>query len=170
MSERGLNRADRFMALFLLALGLAVVWGAWTMDRLEIRQIHPASVPGLVPGLLGIALVLCGGLLLARALRPGGIRAAEGPEAAGWLTAPEAARLGTTVLLTLAYPLVLIGRMPFELATGLFVFAFIALFEWDRSDTRRRRAVKLATALLQAILVAAIVSVVFEQLFLVRLP
>ncbi len=54
--------------------------------------------------------------------------------------------------------------------TGLFVFLFIAVFEWEAQATRRRRLIRLGTALLQAVLVAAIVSVVFEKAFLVRLP
>ena len=41
--------ADRLTAGLLFLLGLALLVGGYTMDRLEIRQIHPASIPGLVP-------------------------------------------------------------------------------------------------------------------------
>ena len=41
--------ADRLTAIVLLVIGLALLVGGWTMDRLEVRQIHPASIPGLVP-------------------------------------------------------------------------------------------------------------------------
>lgn len=157
--------ADLLTALVLLALGLATIYGAWTMDRLEIRRIHPASVPGLVPGVLGLALVLCAGMLLRRAWREGGRRLG------GLAADPEGARrVAAALLLTLAYPLVLIGRLPFALATALFVFGFIAWFEWDRDAAPAGRRRRLATAALQAAITGLVVALVFEQLFLVRLP
>ena len=166
--ERAVNRharADFFMGLIFLALGLATSYGAWTMDRLAIRRIHPLSAPGLVPGLLGLALSLCAVLLLAGAVRAGGHRRGDlKPDQAAAL------RLGLTLALTLAYPLLLIGILPFWLATALFVFAFIVLFEWPTRRGTWARAVGLATALVQAVLIAIVVSYVFETLFLVRLP
>ena len=78
-------------------------------------------------------------------------------------------------VLCLVYPLVLVGWLPFWLATGLFVFAFIVAFEWSPQDgeaapsSARQRAVLLWAAV-QSVLVAAIVSIVFQELFLVRLP
>ena len=38
-------QADRIAAVVFLALGLAMLAGGWTMDRLEARRIHPASIP-----------------------------------------------------------------------------------------------------------------------------
>ena len=55
-------KADRVTAIVFLALGLAMLVGGWQMDRLEIRQIHPASIPGLLPMILGGLLALCRGL------------------------------------------------------------------------------------------------------------
>jgi putative tricarboxylic transport membrane protein len=171
MNERAMTRADFLMALALLALGLAVVWGAWSMDRLEVRRIHPASAPGVVPGMLGIALLVCGGLLLTRSIRAGGHHPLAVSEGLGaWLRTASAARLGGSLLLMLVYPLVLVGRMPFAVATAIFVFAFIALFEWQPRAPPRRKALGLLTALAQAVLVGAVVAFVFQELFLVRLP
>jgi putative tricarboxylic transport membrane protein len=84
--------------------------------------------------------------------------------------AASARRLGATLALTLVYAVVLVGRMPFWLATFLFVFAFIATFEWSRGRTLARHARRLGTAALEAGLVAAAVTYVFERIFLVRLP
>ncbi|MBD3625750.1 MAG: hypothetical protein HUJ24_10345, partial [Rhodobacteraceae bacterium] len=39
--------ADRVTAAVLFALGAGMSYGGYVMDRLEIRQIHPASIPGL---------------------------------------------------------------------------------------------------------------------------
>jgi putative tricarboxylic transport membrane protein len=158
-------RADFWTALVLLALGLLALHGGWTMDRLEIRRIHPASIPGLVPMMLGAALMLCAGLLLFQSIRKGGHRP-------GGVTADRDGlkRLGLCLCLTLAYPLLLIGQLPYWLATTLFVFAFITLLEWSagRSPAGHLRAA--ATALLQAVLVGVITALVFEKFFLVRLP
>ena len=44
--------------------GIAVLALSWRMDRLEAQHINPYTVPGLLPGLLGIVMVLLGGLLV----------------------------------------------------------------------------------------------------------
>jgi putative tricarboxylic transport membrane protein len=158
-------RADFWTALVLLVLGVAALYGGLSMDRLEIRRIHPASIPGLVPMLLGLALIFCSGLLLAQAIRQGGHRK-HGFSVDQGTVQP----LGLCLVLTLAYPLVLIGKLPYWLATTLFVFAFVFLMEWSsgRSPAGHLRAG--ATALLQAVLVGVIVALLFEKFFLVRLP
>lgn len=160
-------RADLITSVLLLVLGVAVLYGGWSMDRLEIRRIHPASIPGLVPMLLGAALVLSAGLLLLQAVRDGGHLADPG---AGTGDLGAVRRWLLALALTLGYALLLIGRMPFEWATGIFVLAFIALFEWPGWPNARARLVGFATASLQAVIVALVVAWVFRELFLVRLP
>jgi hypothetical protein len=59
-------RADLLTALVLVALGLIIFYLSWTMPRLENRHVHPATIPGLVPIFLSIALTVCGLLLLWR--------------------------------------------------------------------------------------------------------
>ena len=70
--------------------------------------------------------------------------------------------------------------MPFWLATGIFVFLFVALFEWPRRSegaaaesgttgwSRRLRSFAIALAI--AVATAAAVTYLFEEIFLVRLP
>ena len=159
-SER---KADLVTGVVLLALAAAVIYGGWSMDRLEIRRIHPASIPGLVPLGLGIALAIAAALLVIRAYRA--------PDAGAEVTQDErGVRLAVTLALCLLYALGLVGHVPYEVATGLFVFAFIAVFEWQEAGRAGRRLRSVATALIQAVLVAAVVSLAFEKLFLVRLP
>jgi putative tricarboxylic transport membrane protein len=158
-------RADFWTALVLLALGFAALYGGWSMDRLEIRRIHPASIPGLVPALLGVALIFCSGLLLVQAVKR------EGHRWGGLDVDREALRrLGLCLLVTLAYPLALIGNLPYWLATAIFVFAFIILMEWSRERGPAGHVRAGTTALIQAVLVALLISVLFEKFFLVRLP
>jgi len=157
------RKADLITGVVLLALAAAVIYGGWTMDRLEIRRIHPASIPGLVPLGLGIALAIAAALLVIRAYRAS--------EASAEVTQDErGVRLAVTLALCLLYAVGLIGQVPYAIATGLFVFAFIAVFEWQEAGRAGRRVRSLVTALIQAVLVAGAVSIAFEKLFLVRLP
>ena len=52
--------------------GIAVLALSWRMDRLEAQHINPYTVPGLLPGLLGIVTILLGGLMALRSWRRGG--------------------------------------------------------------------------------------------------
>jgi Tripartite tricarboxylate transporter TctB family len=132
--------------------GGLIVYASWTMDRLERHGAAFYTAPGLVPGLLGLVLVVLG---VALALRHRGISAPS-----------PAIRWGNTPLvlaLCLGYAIGLIGRLPFGLATFVFVTAFIAIFEYP---SRRR----MALAPLYAAATSLAVSYLFEAIFLVRLP
>jgi hypothetical protein len=121
------------------------------MDRLERHGAALYTAPGLVPGLLGLVLLVLGGLLALRS-KPS--------------TEATAFRWGNTPLvlaLCLGYALGLIGRVPFWLATFVFVTAFIAVFEYP---VRRR----MAFAPLYGAATSFAVTYLFESVFLVRLP
>ncbi len=167
--QRVMRSADLLTGAVLLILGLVVVYLSWTMPRLGNRGIHPATVPGLVPGALGIALTLMGGILGWRSL--GALR-----DPAGWrrfgaaVSGPETGRALAMIALALLYPLGLIGLVPFWLATAIFVFAFILLFQGVLTDAPKPLARLAFFAALQAVIVAGLIVVVFERGFLVRLP
>ena len=163
-----MNRADLLAALFFLVLGGAILFGSITMDRLEARRINPLTAPGLVPGLLSAALIVCAAILAFRSMR----RAAPGGwQALGQALVSEAARrAGIVAVLVFVYTLGLVGHMPFWAATGLFVFAFILVFEVFVAEQRRLLRVSLPWALGLAIVTAAAVTLIFERGFLVRLP
>lgn len=167
-TQPAMVRADLLAGLFFIIVGLAVFYGAWTMDRLEMRRIHPLTVPGLVPGMLSLALVICGSILAFRSLRT--------PAAGGWqqlggaVFSGAAGRAVAVMVLALIYTLGLVGTLPFWAATGLFVFAFIMLFECWLAEPRRPWLTSLPWALALAVCTAAVVTWVFERAFLVRLP
>jgi riboflavin transporter FmnP len=155
-------KADFVTGLIFVALGVAALVESLRMPRFETLGINPYSVPGLVPGLLGAVIAGLGAALAVRAARRGGWRVT------GFRLAGEAnARLATAFVLTFGYAAVLVGELPFWLATGLFVFLFITLFEW-RASARKARV--LVIAAVEAVLVAAVVTLVFRDLFLVTLP
>ena len=164
------RRADFLFGLVLVALGIAVAFESWRMPRFTELGVHPMTAPGLVPGLLGLVAALLGGVLTARSARTGGSSpaASVGGESREFLR--QAGRFALTLVLCLAYAAVLVGRVEFWLASGLFVFVFIVLFEWngERDISGHVRAVVFAG--IQAVVVALLVTVVFERIFLVRLP
>jgi hypothetical protein len=118
-------------------------------------------------------LAIFGLLMLARTV-VAHLRDHAVPVAAGAAEPGSATRIVLTLALTLGYGGGLIGRMPFALATFLFVLAFLLAFQWTPALLERARRGALVrtvgTAVLQALLVAATVTYVFERIFLVRLP
>lgn len=162
-------RADLLAAIAFVVLGGTVVWLSWEMPRLATRGIHPATAPGLVPGMLGIALTVCGVILGARSLR-------VAKDGAGWsafaglFTTPEAGRVATAMALALVYAVGLVGWMPFWAATAVFVIAFIIVFEHGFAASPHPLWRTILTAVVQGVIVAIAVTLVFERGFLVRLP
>ena len=167
MENGRMVRADLVTGAILLALAVAVVAGAWNMDRLELRRIHPLSAPGLTPGLLGIALGVASLMMIVQSVRSGGL--------AGWRDAATGSRgalqpvvrLAGALALCLGYALGLVGRIPFWLATALFVTSFIVVFEWADDGNRMAR---LVWAVAIGVAAGLGISYVFSELFLVRLP
>lgn len=157
-------QADRFMAVAFFALGIATLVGGWTMDRLEIRRIHPASLPGLVPIILGVLLALCAVLLWWQS------REQHERNDAPFLQGGSWSRLGMTALLCVIYALVLVGWLPFFWATTVFVAAFTGIFSWPVDAAVPKKLLTLALVLGFGVLAASLTSLLFEKLFLVRLP
>ncbi|MGV3493201.1 MAG: tripartite tricarboxylate transporter TctB family protein [Ramlibacter sp.] len=162
-------RADLVSALAWTAFGLAVAIGAWRMDRLENLHINKYEVPGLVPFLLGSAIVLLGLVLAARALRQGALRPAGAP-----LPAPAGSRryMAIVIGVMLGYSVVLVGHgLPFWLATLAFVSGFIFFFDRERQRLLGRSNARQALlALVYGGVTSAVVTLVFQELFYVRLP
>lgn len=152
--------SDRRFGIFWVLLGGAIAAESWRMDRLEQQHINAWTVPGLVPGLLGVVIVIFGLVLLLR--RP--VAAEPAPPAEPW-------RVMVAIAITLAFGAGVVGSgVPFWLAAAGFVFNAIMLFEFPE----RRAAGTLARGALQAALIAAgaaaAVTLTFQELFLVRLP
>jgi len=150
-------RADLRGGAGWMVFGLAILVAAWRMDRFESMGASLYTAPGLVPGVFGLVLILLGAVLALRGWR----HRHAGDPGEPLLNRRIVLMLG----LTLAYAAVLVGRAPFTLSTALFV----ALFTWLYADavpaTRR-----VVTALLSGVLTAIVIVLVFERVFLVRLP
>ena len=162
-------RTDLLSALVWIAFGAFVAVMAWRMDRLENLHINRYEVPGLVPGILGTAIVLLGVVLALRSIRRGALR----PEGAPLPAVPGERRYIAVVLgAMVAYAVVLVGRgIPFWLATLLFVAAFIFFFDRGRQHALGRGTGKQALlALVYGAATSAVVTLVFQEIFYVRLP
>lgn len=156
--------ADRLTAILLFMLGLALLAGGYTMDRLEIRQIHPASIPGLVPMILGVLLSLCAALLFRSSFR------AQERNGERMLSGGSWARLAITAGICTVYALGLVGRLPYFWATFIFTTCFALIFSFPLDGARRAQIISVVGALALGFGVALGSSLLFEKLFLVRLP
>jgi putative tricarboxylic transport membrane protein len=164
-------RADFLTGITLICVSLYVIFESWRMPRLEHLKVHPLSVPGIVPAFIGMVLILFGAVLVLRSMRRGGHRLRLSSEGfRRMLGNPGNQRLLLTAILCIGYAGFLIGTLPYWLATGLFIFVFIVLFEWERGINVGRQKKCLISAVLIAILSSAAITVVFERLFLVALP
>jgi hypothetical protein len=176
--------ADRWTSLALFAIGLAMLVGGYTMDRLEIRQIHPASIPGLVPMMLGAAMMLCAVLLFLAARTAHAARIAQLANLAGPSTAaqagdePSETQQATTsnrdlffaAAYSVVYALALVGSLPFAPATAIYIAVFYTHFTWDRSATAGEHLKRIAIAIAFGVVGAYAIASLFQYGFLVRLP
>lgn len=162
-------RADLWAALVWIAFGAGVFTLAFRMDRLKNLNINRYEIPGLVPMMLSAAIVLLGIVLALRSIK----RGALGPAAASVDRVPGARRYMAMVIgAMLAYSVVLVGHgVPFWLATLLFVCAFIFFFDRERQRSLGRGTVRqMLLALAYASATSAVVTLVFQEIFYVRLP
>lgn len=166
-------RTDLESAFAWIALGALAVFGAWHMDRLEAQGAQLFTAPGLWPGIVGLAIAMLGGVLAVRSQRRG--------RAAGWNAAAAddtqiapTAHFATAAAMFFAYAVLLVGHgLPFWLGTFVFVTAYVFWFRraaralGDGAGTPRGDVI---LALACGIATAAVVPLVFEKLFFVRLP
>lgn len=181
-------RTDLPTSIGLILFGAFVLYESWRMPRFERIGGTIYSAPGLVPGILAAIVTLLGVVMLLRYLAAGSAarsaaafvsteagaasqghpaEAAEEPEAQAQ---PSTARLLWTLVLSVVFAAGLVGRMPFWLATFLFVFAYIVVFERSNYTDRARTLRGLAFAAGIAAATGFAVPFVFERVFLVNLP
>jgi hypothetical protein len=164
-------RADLFDAIFWIVLGLAVLVGSITMDRLEAQHINPYTVPGLLPGLLGIAMILLGLVLAERSRERGAFT--RHVELVGADERESRKRVWVVLALCVGYGVVLIGHgIPFWLASSIYVTGSILVLQRMSRETLDRQFTPrlLAKALVIGVLSSVITQLVFQEVFLVRMP
>ena len=164
-------RSDLKDAVGWIVFGVAVLVGSITMDRLEQQNINPVTVPGLLPGLLGIAMILLGAIMAVRSWRRGALATPLPP--ATLHQREERKRVAIAVALCCGYGIVLVGHgIPFWLASTIYVTASILVFQRLSEDPAERRlgVASWVKALAIGVAISLITWATFEKIFLVRLP
>ena len=127
------------------------------MDRLASLNINPWSAPGLMPGVLGALMLVFGAAL---AFRKGSIE----PGAGSWH------RTLLALVLCGVFAGGLLGHgLPFWLTAAAFLFVAIFAFRVLEAPEAPRARMALSSAA-TAIVAALVISFLFEDVFLVRLP
>ena len=158
-------RADLLTSIVLVVIGLGAAIESWRMPRLQNLGVSIYSAPGVVPFLLGLVIALLGLILLVRSLRAGGLTASGAP-----IDRDGARRFIIAAVLTLGYAVVLVDWLPFWAATAIFVAGFVLIFEWQAGIGGASRARRVTAVAGFALATGLGVSVLFEDVFLVRLP
>jgi hypothetical protein len=164
-------RSDLRGGLGWMVLGGAVLIGSITMDRLEQQNINPYTIPGLLPGILGLAMLLLGALLALRSWRRGALSQPRLPFTAHQRETRK--RVWTVIALCTIYSVGLIGHgIPFWAASALFVVASIVILQrMSRDEVERRLTPRFwLKASVIGVAAAVLTHLVFQELFLVRLP
>ena len=164
-------RAELRQALGWAALGLAILVASIRMDRLESQHINPYTVPGLLPGLLGIAMLFLAALLGWRAVRAGALSSAARVHRP--IDRAVATRIALVIGLCVAFGVGLVGHgLPFWLAAAIYVSVAILAFEQPRraQEGRSISMRDILFALAVGLGAGGMITLVFQVLFLVRLP
>jgi hypothetical protein len=163
------SRADLYGGAFWVAFGTAIAVASWNMDRLEKQGVSFYTAPGLVPGILGVLMVLLGLVLTGRALREGALDAQQRP--AVLLNQDTLRRAGLALLLTIGFAVGLVGHgVPFPIAATAFLFLQISILQYPERKAKNEVGKGLAIAAAVAAGAAVTISLLFQYVFLVRLP
>jgi hypothetical protein len=157
--------------MLLIIFGGFVVVLSSQMPDFADQNANPYSAPGVVPSILGVIFIILGLIMFIRSILRKGYRLGiTGTNISAWFRDKTTHRFLITLSLSVIYALILLGRMHFLLATGLYMFAFVVLFEYKRGVGPFSQIKTLLLALLLAVLTSGSVYWVFRYLFLVNFP
>ncbi len=153
--------------------GLVVAVASWRIERLENLGINPWSIPGLLPGVVGLLIVLLAVALACQSRHPAVPEEAAPPAEAAPAAAAgrEWGRTLAAAAMCVLFAGVSLGRgLPFVAEAATFIFLFTSVFSWSQWRAEARVLRSLATTLVTAIVASLLISWLFESVFLVRLP
>ena len=163
--------SDFLAGLGWMALGIAILIASLMMDRLERQDVNPYTVPGLLPGLLGIAMFILGALLTLRSWKRGGVH--RPPTLVTDHDRAQRKRLWMVIALCVTFDVALVGHgLPFWLAAAVFVTTAILLLQHSTRVAEGRKLTATTVAKAVAIGLGAGLGImgVFQEIFLVHLP
>lgn len=148
-------------SLVLTLFSIAVLWGSVNIYLRAEEPVH--SSPGLMPGMLGVALLLCSLLLFRQSVKDDGVRTRLA-EAKDWIV--DLARHTDTrntvigIALMAVYTFVLVHVLQFWVASLIFTVAMLGFL----------RATKWYLVLLISGLTVGGIVLLFSVVFNVPLP
>ncbi|MBV9736238.1 MAG: tripartite tricarboxylate transporter TctB family protein [Acidisphaera sp.] len=160
-------RADLFTAAGFLAFGVAVIVVSAQMPTFTDQGTPAYVAPGIVPGFHGTVISLLALVLAVRSVLRGAFRPMPG---SGGSARRSLLRIALACVLAIVFSGFMVGRLPFWLAAAIFVFVFILAFEW-------RPGMASGVLARDAGIAAAIglgtgwgITLLFEHVFLIRMP
>ncbi len=166
-NERPSPFADLISGGVWVALAVGIMVLSWKMDRLAHLQASIYTAPGVVPGLLGLALAIMGLLLILRSVRAGAIAQMHFPG----FSFREHWRILAALVLCLTFALGLVGSgLPFWLAAAIFIAVFVFVYQFEDRKADGTLARGAAFAAIFGLICGGSIHYVFQDLFLVRLP
>ncbi len=171
MKDSNMPKADFLMSILLVLFGVFVMILSFQMPDLADQNVSPYSAPGVVPSILGAVFFLLGTIMLIRSILRKGYRIGiTGTNISAWFKDETTHRFLITLGLSVIYALIFLGRMHFLLATGIYMFTFVVLFEYKRGVGLLAQKKTLLVALLLAVISSGSIYWVFRYLFLVSFP
>jgi hypothetical protein len=165
-------RSEMTEGIGWMIFGLAILIGSVLMDRLEAQNINPYTIPGLLPGLLGIVMTVLGFLVFIRKwTRFKGVR--DSRTSLPYDKRSALKRMLLVLVICIVFCVVLLGRgLPYWLSGGIFVTVCILLLDNTTTNLEKGRFTPKNTLKAAAIgfIAALVITLVFEQIFMVRLP
>jgi hypothetical protein len=141
------------------------------MPRMEEVGADPYSAPGIVPGFLGTVILFLSIILLVRSILKGGSKIdLHQKKVISFFKDEAIIRVFLSMIISVIYGALLLGRTPYVLATFLYVMVFVIIFEYRFDKQFRGQGKIILFSFIQAILVAGVVAAIFRYLFLVKLP
>jgi hypothetical protein len=152
---------DFVISLILMVFSLVVAFWSTKMPR----PMGWSTSPGLLPLFLSICIFFMSLSLFISSLKAGGLSRAKAKARSfsfrEMITSTKTKRLLWIVLLTAGYMFVLLGRMPFELSSSIFLVSALYVF-WRRGGWLK--------IVLISVIVPVSISALFRVLFIVFVP
>ena len=166
-----LARSDLEGGVGWMVLGSAILIASVRMDRLEEQHINPYTIPGLLPGLLSVVMLMLGFLLFVRSWRRGGLHPGVGESMQERWIATK--RIIMVLGLCATFAVILVGHgLPFWLAGASFVTVAILTLQHAKRVAAGQKLTlrKVLTTALIGLGAGLMITLVFQEIFLVRLP
>ena len=170
MTEKNLVKADFYFSIILISFGIAIIVMAMQMPTDFGRGSNLHSAPGVVPVLLGSIITILAFIMLIRSIvRTKGQVGISTSSFKAFIKDTTVHRIFSTITLCLLY-FFLLGNIPFMILTFLFIFGFIIFYELDRKAHIKPQIKIFVVAAIVAVYSSVAITLLFEQMFFVRLP